>query len=170
MKKQTKNIITRNWVAGELRFYNKADIRTTVATFFILAFMILIVGGLIAMVYTAESHHTLFEVISAVILILIALTPFVALAIGFIGCIVEGKMLERGEFEITKTYITDKTEHMTRRHIIRYLHFLGFKKISVGRSVYEDSAYGDEYYIIHYKGKNTIKLFYPVTIYEYKEQ
>ena len=32
MKKTTKNIITRDWIDGELHFYNKADIRSTLVS------------------------------------------------------------------------------------------------------------------------------------------
>ena len=48
--------------------------------------------------------------------------------------------------------------------------FSDFKDFAVGHTIYQLSSSGDEFYIVHYPPKNSIKLLYPLKMYEYKEE
>ena len=169
LEKQTKNIITREWVEKELRFYNTADIRYFSVLVIIMAvfFVPLTVGSVVYLCSWCESM--LINILFAVFVGAVFSSPVLALLFMLILRLNERKLLNRGDFEITKSWVLYKSERTRSRHSEMLLHFPRFKEAVVDAISYELAEPGDEYYIVHYKSQKTIRFFYPTKRYEYKE-
>ncbi len=169
MEKQTKNIITREWVAKELHFYNTADIRAT-----------LVLCGILSLFFVPLSVALVYEIVTlfknALLKIFISIfvggsmsAPVWTNLLALHTSLKERKMLLKNEFEIAIRTVLYKSEKIVHRHIAEYLHFEDFKEISVEHTTFQLSSQGDDFYIVHYKGSKLIKLLYSSKIYEYKE-
>ena len=170
MEKQTKNVITREFIEKELRFYNTADIRSTLVLCGALS--LLFVPLTIGIVY---GFFVLFKTVWLKILFSIlvgALTsaPVWINLLSLKTSLTERKLLQNGDFDITVCDVQYKDEKPVQRHTEKFLHFVGFKEISVGNVNYDLTAQGDEFYIIHYKGLTDIKLIYSLKMYVLKEK
>lgn len=173
MKNQTKNIITREWVEKELRFFNRANIKTAIlwgAVFSPLCIPTAIgtVSGILN-----EFNNIIIELILCVLLGGVLLLPVAAMIFTLIKELMEKKRIDRGEFEISVRellYKEEKYERRGRSHRTRkVLHFSDFDDVTAGGSVYQLAASDDIFYLVHYRGKHEVKLFYPEKMYEYKE-
>lgn len=171
MKKETKNIITREFIEKELRFFNTADIRSTLVLCAIFLFL--------AAIIIIPSFFGIFgENVSLALRILLFLLVAIPTSAPFFICLFslaislkERKKLQRGDFEIVTRQLLYKSEELRNcNSTVELLHFSGFDKVSSGHTVFQLASAGDEFYIVHYKGKSTIKLFYPAAMYEYKER
>ena len=166
MEKQTKNIITREWVEKELRFYNTADIRSrlvlcSVFTVILLPITIALIWGVVE-----SFDHVLVEIFLSIFMGCITSSPILHFSLLIREALCEKKMLDRGEFDIVTRDVSYKSEEMVHRHIEEFLYFCEFDKISVGHTTFQLASVGDEFYIVHYKGKKDIKLFYSAKMYE----
>lgn len=161
-------MISREWVEKELRFYNTADIRSTLVLCGALSvpFLPLAVGAVYGVFSSIE--NILLKIVFSVIMGGITSAPIwinlLALRIAF----AERKLLKRGEFDIVTREVSYKSEKVVHRHVEEFLHFNDFKDISVGHTDFQLASVGDTFYIVHYKTNNRIKLFYPARMYEYK--
>lgn len=169
MEKQTKNIITREWVEKELRFYNKADMRSALvflcaSALFFVPLTILLVYGIIS-VWGNFFKAVLLSV--AVVLISAPLWGFV-LSLG--QALKERKLLLRHDYEITTRSLLYKSEERVNRQRQECLHFLNFEKIQVDHTIFQLSEKSDDFYIVNYKGSKKIKLCYSAKMYDYKEE
>ena len=168
MKKQTQNIITREWIEKELRFYNTADIKSSlvlcsVSTVIFLPITIALIHGI------AESFDNVL--VKIVLLILIGCITSSPIWRSFLltrNALCERKMLARGDFDIVTRDVSYKSEEMVHRHMEEYLHFCEFNKISVGHTIFQLASAGDTVYIVHYKAKKDIKLLYSAKMYEFQ--
>ena len=169
MKKATKNILTRQEVEEELRFLNTADIRFTIAE--IALFSLLLVPLTILLLWSAfafSSASPLVIVIS--FLLVIALDfPYFIEGRNLVRCFAQRKQLKKGEFEITRSQLSYKNEVQMRRHSEYRFYFSGFAHYIVGKSRYELFEDGDEFYLVHYRGRDVIKIIYPIKTHEYQE-
>ncbi len=86
-----------------------------------------------------------------------------------ITSLIERKLLKNGDFAIAVCGLECKDEKPVYRHTEKFLHFDGYKEISVASTVYDLSSSGDEFYIVHYKARTTVKLLYPFKMYEFRE-
>lgn len=168
MEKQTKNIITREWIEKELRFYNTADIRST-----------LVVCGALSLIFVPLTFGAVYGIFLLSVNILLKLlfslltgaitsAPIWMNLLTLRGAFAERKMLQHGDFDIVTREVLYKSEKPYRRHIEEFLHFAGFKGIMVGHTTFQLASKGDEFYIVHYKTKNAISLLYSVKLYEYQ--
>lgn len=170
MNKQTKNIITREFIENELRFYNKADIRSVLlcggafALFFI-PITVLIVNG----IYSEIDNAVLRNVLGIGLGIIFS-SPVWGSLLAARHSLSERKKLNGGEVEITLCTLQYKGEKPVQRHIEEYFSFGGFDDISVSPTAYSLATPGDEYYIVHYKGSRQIKQLYSAKTHEYKDQ
>ena len=169
MEKQTKNIITRKFVEKELWFYNTADIRSSLV--FCAGLSLVFVPMTLLMVYAvcSEVRSLWIKILLIILCAPIISAPLWINSISFFIAIAERKMLKKGEFDIVARELLYKCENTYHRHTLKMLNFDGFKGIAVSNVYYELSAKGDIFYIVHYRNKNIIKLFYYSKIYEYKE-
>ena len=163
--KQTKNEITREFIKKELAFYNKADIRSRLLLGIVLA---LLSVPLVCLCIFLIDHLVLRILLSC----LCALLPFGVFALIYIVQLVkalgEKKMLTKGQFEITTRKVLSMDEKVVGNHTETFFSFGDFKEISVGKTTRDITSVGDEFYIVHYRGKSEIKLFYPAKTHELK--
>ena len=179
MERQTKNIITRDWVEQELRFYNRADFRFG-----------LLMGGLLTLLSAFAC------VFPGWFLFHLATSIWVKAAVGlffggtflyaFFGVAVkhivdwalEKRLLDQGAFGVVVRRVQYKTEKLDyrrtiRRHRIRMkevLVFDEFGEVEVDHTEYQLAEAGDEYYIVvYYTPKPKMCLRYSCKTHEYRE-
>ena len=169
MEKQTKNQINRAFVEKELRFYNTADIRYTLVLTATWSLIFLPITCLWIWYALTHIDNTFLKIAMFPVGIAVFSCPIWLNVLALIRCFAERKKLAKGEFEVTVRKVTYKEEKMVHRHVEEFLSFEGFSDISVPRTTYELSTFGDEFYLVHYKEKKTIKLFFPRKMYEYHE-
>ena len=174
MEKQTKNIITRAWIASELYANYRSYIRFhLVLCGLILLFCFPLVISLILLVcqrpYSALTK-ILFSAFWGVSLSLLTLFVLLSLRDRY----KTKKMLQRDEFDVVTREVLYKSTEYRRSgggHTEKMLlHFSGFRKASVDKTCFELTSQGDAFYIVHYKGKDIVELLYPHKMYEYKER
>jgi hypothetical protein len=169
MEEQTKNIITREWVEKELRFYNAADIRSrlVVGGSFLLALAPLTVG----IIFGILSFSVALPLKIAFCIFLGILMNYPAWIVLFSLCvsIAERKLLLNGEFDITVRELLHKKETLYRRHLKTCLRFEDFKDVAVADTQFQLASKGELFYLIHYRTRKSVKLLYSCKMYEYKE-
>ncbi|MBR5453276.1 MAG: hypothetical protein IKV54_04275 [Clostridia bacterium] len=168
MEKQTKNVITRDFIEKELRFYNTADLRISLLlnSVFLPLYTILIVG-LVCGIFAFINNLVLDIIISIVIVVGLGIFPFILLR-PLKSIISEKRQLDRGEFDIITVEVIEKRKQTVSRHEAKVLYFAGFEAASVSSTTYDLCQVKDEFYIVHYRGKSTIRLLYPTRMYEFK--
>ena len=170
MKKQTKNVITREFIEKELRFYNTADIRSTLV---LCGALLLIFGpftlGVIYGFFTLLKT-TWLKILFSVLVGALTSAPVWLNLLSLRTSLKKRKLLRNGDFDITVCEVQYKDEKPVQRHTEKFLHFVGFKEKSVGNVDYDLTAQGDEFYIIHYKGHTDIELVYSLKMYVLKEK
>ena len=168
MEKQTKNIITCEWIKKELRFYNTADIKSRLALCGI--FTVIFLPITIALIYgiLVSFDNVLVKIVLSIFMGGITSSPIWLFFLLIQNALRERKMLARGDFDIVTCDVSYKSEEIDRRrrHMEEYLYFSGFNKKSVGHTTFQLTSAGDTFYIVHYKDKKDIKLFYSTKMYE----
>ena len=166
MEKQTKNIITCEWIKKELRFYNTADIKSRLVLCGI--FTVIFLPITIALIYgiLMSFDNVLVKIVLSIFMGGITSSPIWLFFLLIQNALCERKMLARGDFDIVTCDVSYKSEEMVHRHMEEYLYFSGFNKKSVGHTTFQLTSAGDTFYIVHYKDKKDIKLFYSTKMYE----
>ena len=166
MEKQTKNIITREWIEKELRFYNSADIKSRLVLCGV--FTVILLPITIALIYgiLLSLDNVLVKIVLSIFMGAITSSPIWLFFILIQNALCERKMLARGDFDIVTRDVSCKSEEIVHRHIEEYLHFSGFNKMSVGHTTFQLTSAEDTFYIVHYKDKKDIKLLYSAKMYE----
>lgn len=174
MAKETKNVITREWIEKELRFYNTADIRSCTLLFVVFSLIFIPIGLLAVNGVASEFKPVLIKIVLWVVLTPLVSAPSWISLLSLYKCFKERALIQKGDFEIVVKELSHKSEKLVYRNrrtrMEEVLHFADFKPISVGHTRYQLSSRGDEFYIVHYKGSNRIKFFYPLKMYEYIEK
>ena len=170
MQKQTKNVITREFIEKELRFYNTADIRSTLVlcgalSLIFVPFTVGIVYGFFTLLKT-----TWLKILFSVLLGALTSAPVWLNLLSLIINLKKRKLLRNGDFDIAVCEVQYKDEKLVQRHTEKFLHFVGFKEKSVGNVDYDLSSQGDEFYIIYYKGLTDIEFIYSLKMYEFREK
>lgn len=170
MEKQTKNIITRDFIEKELRSHNKADIRSTLVlcgamSLIFLPLTVGIVCGILSLLQAAW-----LEILLSVLITVFTSAPVWIYLLSLRIRLKERKFLQNGDFDIVTCKVQYKEINTVNRRTVKYLHFVGFKKIAVTNVNYDLTSHGDEFYIVYYKGLTDIKLFYSLKMYELKEK
>ena len=170
MNKQTKNIITHEYITEELRFQNSAAIR----------FALVLCGGfaLVFLPLTAGIIYGIFkyidrlplEIILSAIIGGITSAPVWCMIFSLRQALTEKKMLDRGEFEIVTRDVLYKEEKIVNRHEEKFLCFGDFESVQVNQTVYDLASQGDEFYIVHYKNKPRVCLLYSFKTHELKTE
>jgi len=163
MENQTKNVITREWVEKELRFYNTAGLKYATVGFA----AVLLVFGVFSLFALAFSYEM------AIVSCLFGCIPMVAILIVLIRHIKERKKLKNGELEIVIRPLLYKDEKLVRsgrNHKMQEMfHFDGFDEVWANHTEYQLAGMDDEFYIVHYKGSKKAEMVFPLKMYEYKE-
>ena len=169
MQKQTKNIITREWVEKELRFYNTADIRSCLVVCSSVALVFIPLTVLCVYGTSLFFKNIFVKILSCILIGVLISCPVWLNLLSLRGFLAEKKRLANGDFEIVTREVLYKSEKLVHRHIEEFLHFKDFKEISVGHTDFQLASAGDLFYLIHYKGEKSISLFYSCKMYEYRE-
>ena len=170
MEKHTYNIITRDELRKELLFYNKADICSSlvllgVVSVFCIPLTLFLVFG-VSMPFESVLFNTVFSVIIG----LISSSPIWLMLYVLVSALIERKRLTCDEFDVVTRELSYKSDQLVRRgrhmHVEELLHFSDFKPTSVDHTAFQLASAGDVYYIVHYKGKDEIKLLYSTKMYK----
>ncbi len=170
MDKQTKNTITREEIAKELRRKNTVHIRS----FLIWGgcwslFSVPMTVGVVRQAFF-RGDTTLPIIICGFILGAGFTSPIWVSLIMLWKLLAERALIRRGEFEISIRPLSYKSEGIRNRRLVEFLHFPGFKEIQVSHTTCQLASQDDEFYIIHYRAKESIEFVYPLKLYEYKEE
>lgn len=169
MEKQTKNIITRQTIIKELRFYNSADIRSTLILCGVLSiFFIPFTIGLVS-VAVALTKNVLLKIVFGIVAGVAMSSPIWVMILFLFSFLAQRRLLRRGEVEIIIRPVVYKSKKTAYRHTEEILNFSGFKERAVGRTEYQLASPGDDFYLVHYHAKKEIKLLYSLKMYEYRE-
>lgn len=167
MKKQTKNIITHDWIEKELQFYNTADIRSTLVISGSLSLICIPLTALCVWGILSVLNNLLLKIILAITVGAILSAPVWVNLLPLKRFLSERKLLKNGDFDIKTLKVLYKTEKIVQRHTERFLHFEDLKPIMVDYTTYQLADEGDEFYIVYYRTKNNIQLLYSAKMYEY---
>lgn len=170
MEKQTKNVITREFIETELRFYNTASIRLTLILCGALS--LIFVPLTIGVVYGFFSllKNIWLKIVLSVLVGGLTSAPIWINLLSLKTSLAERKLLQNGDYNIAVCEVQYKDEKTVQRHTEKFLHFVGFKEVSVGNVHYDLTSQGDEFYIVHYKGFTEIKLIYSLKMYVLKDK
>ena len=168
MAKQTKNIITLEWVAEELRFQNQAAIKSALVLIGAFAlFCLPITAGIVYGIFSVIENSTVKILLSFTVAAIMC-APVFAMILAFRRAIAEKGMLDRGEFEIITRDVLYKEEKVVKRHVEKFLYFGDLESVQVDQSRYDLTDKGDTFYIVRYKNSAHVTLLYPTKTYEYK--
>ena len=170
MAKQTKNIITLEWVAEELRFQNQAAIKSALVLIGAFAlFCLPITAGIVYGICNVIEGLAIKTVLSVTVGAILC-APVFAMASALRGAIAEKGMIDRGEFEIVTRDVLYKEERVVQRHTEKYLCFGDLDDVLVGETVYALADKGDNFYIVHYKSSARIDLLYSAKTHQLKTE
>ena len=175
MQKQTKNIITRKSIEEKLRSDNRASLKVSALAFFAAALV-----GILWVVFFLPSFFEAPNFGFGVLFFLFAIVgtvPAWVMLAGFAKALIEYKHLKNGDIEIVtrpllyksqkevRIYCNKRTRWQTRS----FFHFEGFDELWASPEMYQNFTWGDEFYIVYYKGSNKVEKVFPLKMYEYKE-
>ncbi len=169
MEKQTKNIITREWIENELRFYNSADIRSMLVLCGVmsLVFLPLTAASVCGLIVWLENIW--LKVFSSFLIGVLLSAPVWGNLFSLRIILNERKLLLRGDFEIVTRKVQYKIEKAVHSHTECFLHFSDFREASCIQTTFQLTSQGDEFYLVHYTGQDSVKLMFPARTYEYRE-
>ncbi len=165
MKEPTRNVLTQEEIETELRFYNKADIRSSATSLLALSLLLLPLTAICIYAAVSESPHPAVTVLLLLLTAVIPTPVFIFFAV-FLRSFGEKRLLDRGGFEITTRELLYKEERVVQRHTELFLSFDGFEDACVPSTTYDLASEGDPFYLVSYKGKKKISLLYPAKLYE----
>lgn len=175
MKKPTKNIITREAIEKKLRSDNTASLKVSALAFFAAA-LVGILGVVFFIPSFFEAPNFGFGVLFFLFAIVGTVPAWVMLA-RFAKDLIEYKHLKNGDLEIVtrpllyksqkevRIYCNKRTRWQTRS----LFHFEGFDEFWASPEMYQNFTWGDEFYIVYYKGSKKVEKVFPLKMYEYKE-
>ena len=173
MKPPTKNVLTRESLAKELRVLNAADIRGAWTQFCIAAPFLLLTLFLSGYGFKG-TRYPIGTTLIASIAVVISLWAFYLLIREICLAYAERKKLAAGEFRLTHRTLFSKREKFVYRrsasHVEELFSFEEFGEVVVGHTEYQLASPGDEYYIVSYPNEKRMKLFYSCKRYEYREK
>ena len=174
-QKQTKNIITSKSIEENLRSDNRASLKVSALSFFAAA-LVGILWGVFFIPSFFEAPNFGFGVLFFLFAIVGTVPAFVMLA-GFLKDFKEYQHLKNGDIEIVtrpllyksqkevRIYCNKRTRWQTRS----LFHFEGFDEFWASPEMYQNFTWGDEFYIVYYKGSKKVEKVFPLKMYEYKE-
>lgn len=170
MDKQNDNIITRETIKKLLLIQNKDSVHDTWALTGVMSF--LLVPGLLVSIWFLSEYIKIqwLKVLLCVFAAVLITAPMWVNLLSLRTLSKEKEMIYNDDFDIVVREVSYKSDRLVgRRHrLVEYLHFEGFKKVSVGRTLFKLTSYGDEFYIICFRGSDNIQLLYSSKMYKYK--
>lgn len=178
MERESKQIITREWVENELRFYNTADIKYLTVNLITLS-LALGVPTYFCLLLTWSCFDSLWAklLMSGPLAFLVLFIVF-SILWQLIGKLRERRALKKGNFDVVLRTVQYKTEkvkyrYFGRRHRLRleeYLVFDQFGAVEVDHDEYYRTNAGDDFYmVVYYLPKPKVRLRYSKRSYQYRE-
>lgn len=175
MEKQTKNIITREEIEKKLCDDNRASLKVST-----LGFLATALGGVLWVVFFIPSFFEAPNFGFCVLFFLFAIVgtvPAWALLPNFVKDLKEYRHLKNGDVEIVTRSLLYKSQKEVRIYCNKrtrwqtrgLFHFEGFDEFWASPEMYQNFTWGDEFYIVYYKGSKKIEKVFPLKMYEYKE-
>jgi hypothetical protein len=170
MKKETKNIITREFIEKELRFFNTTETRSTIGLCGSLSLFLLPLTLVAIYVICYIIENIWLRLLLSALAAMFMNAALLVNAWKLRDLMKDKKALERGEFDVVTRKVITKSEKKTYGSTDEFLHFNDLKEVAVGHTVFQLASEGDEFYLVHYRKQDSIKLVYPSKMYEYKER
>ena len=180
MDRDSKKIITREWVENELRFYNTADIKYLSVNLITLG-LALGVPTYFCLLLTWSCFDSLWAklLMSGPLAFLVLFIVF-SILWQLIGKLRERRALKKGNFDVVLRTVQYKTEKGAYRRVrrrgrrrlqlVEYLVFDQFGAVEVDHDEYYRTNAGDEFYMaVYYLPKPKVRLRYSARSYQYKE-
>ena len=178
MERDSKQIITREWVENELRFYNTADIKYLTVNLITLSLALGVPIYLFLLLGWSVSDFLWLNIVLTCFFGGIFLL-FVGAMLGqLVEHLMERRALKKGNFDVVVRQVQYKTENIDRRYFARarrldldeYLVFDQFGAIEVSHDEYYRTSAGDEFYmVVYYLPKPKVRLRYSKRSYQYRE-
>ena len=171
MKEPTKEILTRQSIREALERKHRKSMLYTVCLSALFSLVLIPFVTLLLIWALSESHATAWPLISAIAAALIGLFPIGLMVYILWDVFGEHRRLAQDDFEIVTAELSYKSEKYVNRQWMELLHFAGSDRpVQVGHTAYQLASAGDLYYLVYYRGRNAVKLFYACKMYEYTEQ
>ena len=174
MERESKQIITREWVENELRFYNTADIKYLTVNLFSLGLALGVPIYLFLLLGWSVSDFLWLNIVLTCFFGGIFLL-FVGAMLGqLVEHLMERRALKKGNFDVVVRQVQYKTEKLRRNTrglaMDEYLVFDQFGAIEVSHDEYYRTSAGDEFYmVVYYLPKPKVRLRYSKRSYQYRE-
>ena len=169
MEKQKRNVITREWVEKELRFYNRADLRHGLLLFSVCSVIFIPLTVLLVYGFSTDMDTLIGKIFMTAFVGIVISAPVWAKGISLWRILKERILLRRGEFHVVTRPLLYKRQELVGRHTEYFLFFKDFKRASVDSTNYELAERDDEFYLVYYGTRKLILLLYSAKRYEYQE-
>ena len=169
MAKPTKNVITKEAVLQSMRAGNRAALPYILVPFILTSLILLTPAFFIFRYLILATAPPLLRIALG----LGAAIPLCGPSIYFLVRICihfsERRMLQSGQVVWVTLPLLEKHEKLVRRHTELVFRFHGFWDVHVSSTAYRLADRGDEYYILHFKGKKAIRRLYAVETHELRD-
>ena len=174
MERESKQIITREWVENELRFYNTADIKYLTVNLFSLGLVLGLLIYLALLLGWSVTASLWLKIVPTCLLGGVYLIIMGSLLAQLIEHLMERRALKKGNFDIVVRQVQYKTEKLRRNTrglaMDEYLVFDQFGAIEVSHDEYYRTNAGDDFYmVVYYLPKPKVRLRYSKRSYQYRE-
>ena len=170
MNKQTKNVITLEYITEELRFQNRAAIKSARLSVGVIALICIPIAAKIVYEICISIDSLAVKILLSVIVGTILCAPIGGMLWLLRRVLTEKGMIDRGEFDIVTRDVLYKEERVVQRHTEKYLCFGDLDDVLVGDTVYALADKGDNFYIVHYKNSTRVNLLYSTKTHELKTE
>ena len=176
-KDETKNIITKETIEKELKFLNKADIRSSLVMIAVMAVIFVPLSIMPIYIFFSVGRKTILLGICCFLGFLVFLLPIFLNLIPLVKAINEAHLLKKGDWFVDTDevrYKTEEVEHrhtiVEHRHTIDVLYFYRYGRVVSGGAEFQLASQDDAFYLVIYKKKKpSVVLHYSQKMYEYRE-
>ena len=169
-KNETKNIITKETIEKELKFLNKADIRSSLVLIAVMAVVFLPLSLLPIYIFLSVGRKTILLGICCFLGFSVFLLPIFFNLISLLKSINEAHLLKKGDWFVDIDEVRYKTEEIEHRHTIDVLYFYRYERVVSGGIEFQLASQDDAFYLVIYKKKKpSVVLHYSLKMYEYQE-
>jgi hypothetical protein len=177
--KQTKNPIDRQMIERELYEINRSETGIAAISLAVVTVMFVALAAALSWFTAIICDNSVLRLILMIMICSLCLVPSAVFLVSLIRALSEKKLLRNRAIEIVMCELLHKDERLSVRlranrpnmlnlYARQQFYFSGFTPREVAGDTYQLGAVGDEYYIVHYKGKDRIKLLYSAKMYECK--
>ena len=169
-KNETKNIITKEAIEKELKFLNKADIRSSLVLIAVMALIFVPLSIIPIYIFFSVGRKTILLGICCFLGFLVFLLPIFLNLIPLVKAINEAHLLKKGDWFVDVDEVRYKTEELEHKHTIDVLYFYRYERVVSGGAEFQLASQDDVFYLVIYKKKKpSVVLHYSQKMYEYQE-